>query len=69
VHGAYNFLTVQQWQRDNALISSVFIVYAPSAIVPQLSFHRRLPLFVRTHASQRLDHTTDEIVDEDNLPC
>lgn len=57
-----------QHQRDNALISSVFIVYAPCNVVSHLSLHNRLPLFVQTHGAQRHDHTM-EIEDEDILPC
>ena len=54
----------QQYQQDNALISSLFIVYAPLDRADVLNFHHNLPLYALTHA----DFPDVEYVDDDIMP-
>jgi hypothetical protein len=57
----------QQYQKDNALISSLFIVYAPLERANELNFTHNLPLYAITHP-----HYTGaldvEYVDDDLMP-
>ena len=62
------FSLMQQIQKDNALISCVFIVYAPRAAASQLAFSGRLPLFVRAHEHSSVCARTMECDDTDILP-
>ncbi len=62
------FSLMQQTQKDNALISCVFVVYAPRAAVSQLSFSGRLPLFVRAHEQRSVCDCTMECDVTDILP-
>ena len=57
---------MQQYQQDNALISTLFIVHAPLAVASQLNFRESLPM----HAVQngRVASTCEECVDNDVLP-
>ena len=51
----------QQYQQDNALISSLFIVYASLDRADVLNFHANLPLYALTHA----DAPDVEYMDDD----
>ena len=54
----------QQYQQDNALISSLFIVYAPLDCADVLNFHHNLPLYALTHADDT-DSPDVEYVEDD----